>query len=75
MATLPEVRGSGCGRALLEACVAAAEGEGCPLLWCNARVGAVDFYRKHGWEVCSDVFDIPTAGPHFRMRRRLGGPR
>src|SRR5688500_9487172 len=31
MATLPEVRGSGCGRALLESCVAAAERADCPL--------------------------------------------
>src|SRR5688572_21435663 len=59
MATLPEVRGSGAGRALLDACVAAASTAGCDLLWCNARSSAVAFYRKYGWEVCSDEFDIP----------------
>jgi GNAT superfamily N-acetyltransferase len=37
------------------------------LLWCNARVPAVPFYERHGWKVDSEVFDIPTAGPHRKM--------
>lgn len=41
------------------------------LLWCNARVPAVGFYLKQGWAVVSEEFDIPTAGPHVRMRKRL----
>jgi GNAT superfamily N-acetyltransferase len=40
-----------------------------PLLWCNARVPAVAFYASQRWTVISDVFDIPTAGPHRRMRK------
>jgi len=71
MATLPEVRGSGAGRALLAACVRSAMETGCDLLWCNARAGAVAFYRKHGWKTCSEEFDIPTVGPHFQMWRPL----
>ncbi len=71
MATLPEVRGTGCGRALLEGCHETAKRAGSTLLWCNARRTAVDFYRHHGWEVCSEEFDIPTVGPHFRMRRAV----
>ncbi len=35
--------------------------------WCNARVPAVPFYRAMGWAVVSDVFDVPTAGPHRVM--------
>ena len=41
-------------------------------LWCNARVPASGFYQKLGWVVCSAPFDIPTAGPHVKMTRRLG---
>ena len=67
MATLPEVRGRGYGRALLEACVAHARGENAALLWCNARTGAAPFYRKHGWMILGDEFDIPTVGPHLSM--------
>jgi len=71
MATLPEVRGAGVGRALLTACEDAARGVAGAFLWCNARVTAAEFYRKHGWCVIGDEFDIPTVGPHYRMRREL----
>ena len=37
------------------------------LFWCNARVAAVPFYRRMGWEIASDVFDVPTVGPHRAM--------
>ncbi len=67
MATVPEVRGKGAGRALLLACMDATRARGGKVLWCNARIGAVEFYKKHGLSVISDEFDIPTAGPHFRM--------
>jgi hypothetical protein len=40
-------------------------------LWCNARVPAANFYRKLGWQVVSEVFEIPTAGPHVRMTKAL----
>ncbi len=67
MATLPEVRGAGFGRALLAACVAAAREKGAAILWCNARTSAADFYAKNGWRIVGAEFDIPTVGPHFRM--------
>ena len=41
------------------------------LLWCNARLPAVGFYQKLGWAAVSDVFEIPTAGPHVKMTKRL----
>jgi GNAT superfamily N-acetyltransferase len=71
MATLPEVRGAGFGRALLDACVAAARENGAAILWCNARTSAADFYAKNGWRIVGAEFDIPTVGPHFRMSRAL----
>jgi len=40
-------------------------------LWCNARVPAAPFYEKLGWSVVSAPFEIPTAGPHVRMVKRL----
>lgn len=39
-------------------------------LWCNARVIAKGFYERHGWKVESELFDIPTAGPHHVMSKR-----
>jgi GNAT superfamily N-acetyltransferase len=44
-------------------------------LWCNARVPAAAFYRRLGWSVVSSPFEIPTAGPHVRMIKRLSSLR
>lgn len=41
------------------------------LFWCNARTPALDFYQRQGWIVRSDQFEIPTAGPHRKMTRRI----
>ena len=72
MATAPEVRGEGFGRALILACLTFARENGVPLLWCNARTGAVEFYRKLGFEIVGDEFIVPDVGPHFRMWLRPG---
>jgi GNAT superfamily N-acetyltransferase len=71
MATLPAVRGRGFGTALVRQAERTVRGQGGALLWCNARTGAVPFYRRLGWEVAGEEFEIPTVGPHFRMVRRL----
>jgi len=44
-----------------------ARSAGVTRFWCNARVPAVPFYAAMGWTVVSDVFDVPTAGPHRVM--------
>lgn len=41
------------------------------LLWCNARVPAAGFYQKQGWEIRSTPFEIPTAGLHVKMVKRI----
>ena len=41
------------------------------MLWANCRTPAAVFYSKAGWIKVSDEFEIPTAGPHFKMVRRL----
>jgi predicted GNAT family N-acyltransferase len=73
MATDARFRSRGLGAALLGMAEAELVGERSPvrLLWCNARVPAVRFYEKLGWAVRCEPFDIPTAGPHVKMTRRL----
>jgi GNAT superfamily N-acetyltransferase len=71
MATAPEVRGAGFGRALVAACLACGRESGMKLIWCNARTSAVGFYSKLSWEIAGAEFDIPDVGPHFRMWRRV----
>jgi GNAT superfamily N-acetyltransferase len=71
MATVPRVRGMGYGRSLLEACFAHVTGRGGTLIWCNARVVALDFYRHLGFQTHGEEFEIPPIGPHYVMTRRL----
>jgi GNAT superfamily N-acetyltransferase len=72
MATDDSVRGKGVGMRLMESAEAFVVGSGVGVMWCNARVPAVGFYLRAGWEVVSAEFDIPTAGPHVRMVKMLG---
>lgn len=73
MAVAPGHQKSGVGRALLAAVDehVAMNGDQ-SILWCNARVPAAGFYQKHGWKIVSEVFEIPTAGPHVRMVKNCG---
>ena len=71
MATHPDVRGLGVGKALVAACEAVVREAGDGLLWCNARTNAIDFYVRLDWIVTSEEFDIPTVGPHRRMLKLL----
>jgi GNAT superfamily N-acetyltransferase len=71
MATLPEVRGRGYGGLLLEGCLEHAVHHGAQVVWCNARTGAVGFYRRYGFAGRGDPFDIPNIGPHQLMFRPL----
>jgi predicted GNAT family N-acyltransferase len=38
--------------------------------WCDAREVAVPFYLRCGWEVKSDVYEIPIIGAHYLMVRK-----
>lgn len=71
MAVAAELQGSGVGRRLVEECFAVARKRGKDVIWCNARTPASGFYRVLGFEVVGAEFEIPTAGPHYRMWRML----
>ena len=62
---------SGIGAALLRAVEAFVRESDVKQLWCNARTPAAAFSEKHGWTIASEPFDIPTAGPHVKMTKRL----
>jgi GNAT superfamily N-acetyltransferase len=71
MATDEALRGTGLGMQLMQEAERFVRQTDVRLLWCNARVPAIGFYLRAGWEVVSPEFDIPTAGPHVRMLRKL----
>ncbi len=72
MATAPEAQGRGFGTTLLTACGNRVVAAGGAELWCNARKRAIDFYRRGGFAVVGDEFEVPVIGPHVVMVRHLG---
>lgn len=71
MAVLPQARGRGLGKLLLTAAYPRITAAGCRLLWCNARVSALEFYSKQGFGTIGAQFDTPLAGPHYVMYKNL----
>jgi GNAT superfamily N-acetyltransferase len=71
MATDESIRGRGVGSSLLAAAIAHARAQGGGLLWCNARVRAVPFYRRAGLETRGEPWEEPLIGPHVVMWRVL----
>jgi GNAT superfamily N-acetyltransferase len=71
MAVDQACRGRGIGEVLLGEIERLASARGVKLLWANCRTPAAGFYSKAGWTKVSEEFEIPTAGPHFKMVRRL----
>ena len=67
MATLPEYQGKGFGSKLLKACINSVKENKGSCIWCNARKNAVNYYKKFGFEVISDEFEIANIGPHYVM--------
>jgi len=70
----PDWQGAGVGRALVAALVQQAEGDGATDIWLNARVPAIGFYERLGFEAVGDTFSTGrTSLPHRRMEYR-GAP-
>jgi GNAT superfamily N-acetyltransferase len=69
MATADGHRRQGIGAALLTSAVAHVAAQGGTLLWCNARMPAVPFYRKGGFETAGQPWEVPELGPHIVMWR------
>ena len=72
MATRPDARGRGLGRAVLDALLAHVAGHGGGLAWCNARVGVQRFYSAAGFTPRGEEFDVAGIGPHVQMWRTVG---
>jgi ribosomal protein S18 acetylase RimI-like enzyme len=67
MATVPECRGQGFGKALLNHGVRYARNKGAGEIWCNARGAVLGFYGGRGFEVRGEAFELSGIGEHFRM--------
>jgi predicted GNAT family N-acyltransferase len=67
MATDPEVRGTGAGRALVDEGLHRVAELGGDLVWCDARVTAAGFYERMGFTVVTEPYEKPPIGPHVGM--------
>lgn len=72
MAVLDVFQGQSIGGQLLSVCVNHGIAHKADVLWCNARINAVAFYKKEGFKIIGDEFEIPEIGPHFLMAKNLG---
>jgi predicted GNAT family N-acyltransferase len=70
MAVLNNLQGKGIGRALMQFAENIARDLGYKKLMMHARVTAVGFYEKLGYEVVGDVFEEVTL-PHNTMEKSL----
>lgn len=71
MASHPEVRGLGYGKALVNHAIQGYTLDNADLIWCNAREVAVVFYERLGFISEGEPFDIPGIGLHYRMHLHL----
>jgi GNAT superfamily N-acetyltransferase len=72
MAVRKDFQRSGIGRRLLAFAEREVARDGySQQLWCNARTPAVPFYQRAGWTPVGEEFVVETAGPHYRMLKRV----
>ena len=71
MVTLPQLQRRGYGRAVLLKCISHIAEQGGTLLWCNARIDAVEFYRSLQFETVGSEQKTERGTPYIQMRRAV----
>lgn len=71
MAVLPEFQKKGLGEALVKHAENDALERGGKIIWFNAREIAVAFYKKLGYEIIGDPFNVADIGKHYVMYKKL----
>ena len=71
MASAGSAQGKGFGKLLLKDAENRLRKGGVETLWCNARVIALGFYNKLGYQSEGDIFDVDQVGPHYLMYKKL----
>ena len=74
MATAEGRRNQGIGTALLAEVIGHVRDRGGGLLWCNARMPALSFYRRAGFATRGEPWVDPDIGPHVAIERTVDGP-
>ncbi len=72
MAVREVYQGQNIGTQLLETCINHVIKQKAGVIWCNARLSAVKFYKNSGFKIIGDEFELPDIGPHYLMAKNLG---
>ena len=71
MATHPKFRRKSAATKLMKESFVLLKEKKCDILWCNARLVAVEFYKSLGFKIIGKIFDIPSIGPHYKMYKSV----
>ena len=71
MATIKEHRKKGYGKKIMSKAIEEIKRRNGDFLWCNARLIAVEFYKKTGFSSIGEQFNISEIGPHYFMYKKL----
>ncbi|MGL2963044.1 GNAT family N-acetyltransferase [Flavobacterium sp. RSB2_4_14] len=72
MAVLENYQGKGFGKKLVVHCEKEMILQNKKLIWFNARVNAVGFYKRMGYTIVGNPFEIKEVGMHYVMCKKLG---
>ena len=71
MATDSNFQRKGCATDLMNESFKELKNRDCDMLWCNARLVAVDFYKSVGLKIIGEIFNIEGIGPHYYMYKEI----
>tara|TARA_B100001173_G_C15835817_1_gene482491 strand:- start:192 stop:635 length:444 start_codon:yes stop_codon:yes gene_type:complete len=71
MATHPKFRRKSAATKLMKESFVLLKEKKCDILWCNARLVGVEFYKSLGFKITGKIFDIPSIGPHYKMYKSV----
>ena len=71
MATDENYRRKGYGKKIMEKSFIELTNKKCDILWCYARIVALDFYKSIGFKTKGEKFIIGDIGEHYYMYKRF----
>ena len=71
MAVLEAYQGKGLGNILVTEGERRLKAQGYDLLWCNARIKALNFYTRKGFKIEGEPFEIEPIGTHYLLYKNL----
>ena len=71
MATDSKFQRKGYASDLMEESLKELKKRDCDIVWCNARLVAVDFYKSLGFKITGELFNIEGIGPHYSMYKEI----